>query len=86
MAVEQITELGVARDVLDTEGGGQVVGLELALEATLELQERAVLDEEHCGGAEKTIAQGEADLVELAGVGDTCYVVGDGGDEGLKTK
>ena len=39
MAVEQITELGVAGDLLDTEGGRQVVGLELALEATLELKQ-----------------------------------------------
>ncbi|MCY3641247.1 MAG: hypothetical protein OXH37_09565 [Gammaproteobacteria bacterium] len=86
MAVEQIAELGVAGDLLDAEGGRQVVGLELALEATLELKERAVLDEEHCGGTEKTIAQGVADLVELTGVDDPRYVVGDGGDEGLKTK
>ena len=86
MAVEQIAELRVARDLLDAEGGRQVVGLELALEATLELKERAILDEEQCGGTEITIAQGEADFVELAGVDDTGYVVGDGGDEGLETK
>ena len=38
MAVEQVAELGVAGDVPDTEGGGEVVGLELVLEATLELE------------------------------------------------
>ena len=45
MAVEQIAQLGVAGDLLDAEGGGKVVGLELALKATLELKERGVLDE-----------------------------------------
>ena len=30
---------------LGAEGGGEVVGLELALKATLELEQRAVLDE-----------------------------------------
>ena len=45
MAVEQIAELGVAGDVLDAEGGREVVGLEFALEATLELKERPVLVE-----------------------------------------
>ncbi|MDE0191613.1 MAG: hypothetical protein OXQ90_09675 [Gammaproteobacteria bacterium] len=44
------------------------------------------MDEEQCGGCEITIAQGVADLVELAGVDDTSNVVGDGGDEGLETK
>ena len=72
---------GRARDLLDAEGGRQVVGLEYALEATLELKERPALDEKQCGGTEITIAQGEADFVELAGVDNTGYVVGDGGDE-----
>ena len=60
--------------------------MELALEATLELQEGAVLDEEQCDRTEETIAQGVADFAELAGVDDTGHMVGDGGDEGLKTK
>ena len=45
MAVEQIAQLGVAGDLLDAEGGVEVVGSELALKATLELKERGVLDE-----------------------------------------
>ena len=44
MAVDEIAELGVARDPRDAEGGGQVVGLDLLLEAALELQQRRVLD------------------------------------------
>ena len=86
MAVEQIAQLGVAGDLLDAEGGGEVVGLELALKATLELKERGVLDEKQSGDTEIAIAQGVADLVEMAGVDNTGYVVGDGGDEGLETK
>ena len=38
MAVDESAQLGVAGDLTDAEGGGQVVGLELALEAALELQ------------------------------------------------
>ena len=45
MAVDEIAQLGVARDSRDAEGGGQVVGLDLLLEAALELQQRTVLDE-----------------------------------------
>ena len=44
MAVDEIAQLGVARDPRDAEGRGQVVGLEFALKATLELQQRTVLD------------------------------------------
>ena len=45
MAVDEIAQLGVARDPRDAESGGQVVGLEFALKAALELQQRRVLDE-----------------------------------------
>ena len=48
MAVDEIAQLGVARDPRDAEGGGQVVGLEFALKATLELQQRTVLDVKCC--------------------------------------
>ena len=37
MTVDEIAQLGVARDPRDAEGGGEVVGLELLLEAALEL-------------------------------------------------
>ena len=39
MAVEKTAQLGVARDLLDAEGGREVVGLEFALKATLELEQ-----------------------------------------------
>ena len=39
MAVEQIAELGVGGDLTDAEGGGEVVGLQLVLEAALELEQ-----------------------------------------------
>ena len=56
MAVDEIAELGVARDL------GQVVGLEFALKATLELQQRTVLDVKQSNGTQIAIAQGVADF------------------------
>ena len=46
MAVEEIAELGVGGDLADAEGGGEVVGLQLVLEAALELQQGGILDVE----------------------------------------
>ena len=86
MAVDEIAELGVARDPRDAEGGGQVVGLEFALKATLELQQRTVLDEKQCEATQITIAQGVADFAQLAGVDDAGHVARDRVDEGAKTK
>ena len=86
MAVEEIAELGVDRDLMDAKGGGQVVGLESALKATLELEQRRVFDEKQSEGTEVTIAQGVADFAELAGVDDPGHVVGYGVDEGAETK
>ena len=86
MAVDEIAQLGVARDARDAEGGGEVVGLESALEATLELEQRGVLDEKQGEGTEVTIAQGVADFAELAGVDDAGHIVGNGVDEGAETK
>ena len=51
MAVEESAELGVDGDIADAEGGGQVVGLEFALEATLELEQRRVLNVTRSGTA-----------------------------------
>ena len=62
MAVDEIAELRVARDPRDAESGGQVVGLEFALKATLELQQRTVLDEKQSESTEVAIAQGVADF------------------------
>ena len=56
MAVDEMAQLGVDGDLSDAEGGGEVVGLELALKATLELEQRAVLDEKESDGTEVTIA------------------------------
>ena len=86
MAVDEIAQLGVARDARDAEGGGQVVGLVFALEATLELEQGSVLDEKESEAGEITIAQGVADFAELAGVGDGGHEVSDGVDEGVETK
>ena len=86
MAVDEIAQLRVARDPRDAEGGGQVVGLEFALEATLELQQRTVLDEKQCEATQITIAQGVADFAQLAGVDDAGHVASDRVDEGAKTK
>ena len=61
MAVEQIAQLRVDGDLTDTEGGREVVGLDLLLEAALELQQGRVLDEKQSEGTEVTIAQGVAD-------------------------
>ena len=47
---------------------------------------RATYDEKESECAEVTVAQGVAEFAELAGVGDTGYVVGYGVDEGAKTK
>ena len=47
-----------------------------ALKATLELEQRRVLDEKQSDGTEVTIAQGVADFAELAGVDDAGHVVG----------
>ena len=58
----------------------------LALEATLELEQRGVLDEKQGEGTEVTIAQGVADFAELAGVDDAGHIVGNGVDEGAETK
>ena len=82
MAIEDRAELRVDRDLADAEVGRQVVGLESALE----LKERGVLDENKSEARELTIAQGVADFAELAGVGDAGDEVGDGVDEGAKTK
>ena len=86
MAVEEVAELRVDGDLADTEGGGEVVGLELLLEAALELQQGGVLDEEQSEGTEVTIAQGVANFAELAGVADAGHMVGHGVDEGAETK
>ena len=86
MAVEEIAQLRVDGDLTDTEGGREVVGLDLLLEAALELQQGRVLDEKQSEGTEVTIAQGVADLAELACVDDTGHVVGYGVDEGAETK
>ena len=45
MAVDDVAELGIGGNARDAEGGGEVVGLQTALEAALELEEGAVLDE-----------------------------------------
>ena len=74
MAVDEIAQLGVARDPRDAEGGGQVVGLEFALKATLELQQRTVLDVKRSDSAQVTIAQGVANFAQLAGVDDAGHV------------
>ena len=84
MAVDEIAQLGVARDPRDAEGRGQVVGLEFALKATLELQQRRVLDEKQSEATEVTIAQGVADFAQ--GVDDAGHVARDRVDEGAKTK
>ena len=86
MAVDEIAQLGVARDPRDAEGRGQVVGLEFALKATLELQQRTVLDVKQSDSAQVTIAQGVADFAQLAGVDDAGHVARDRVDEGAKTK
>ena len=39
MAIEESAELGVDRDLPDTEGGGEVVGLKFPLKAALELEQ-----------------------------------------------
>ena len=44
MAVEEIAELGVGGNPRDAKGGGEVVGLPLALEAALELEQGGVLE------------------------------------------
>ena len=46
MAVDEIAQLGVS-------DGGQVVGLEFALKATLELQQRTVLDVKQSNGTQR---------------------------------
>ena len=86
MAVEQIAELRVGGQFTDAEGGREVVGLQLALEAALELQQRGVLDVEQSQSAQVAVAQGVADFAWLACVDDTGYVVGDRVDEGAETK
>ena len=86
MAVEEIAELGIGGDFTDAEGGGEVVGLQLVLETALELEQGGVLDVAQSERAEVTIAEGVADLAQLAGVDDSGYVVGDGGDQGGETK
>ena len=58
----------------------------LRWKATLELQQRRVLDEKQSDGTEVTIAQGVADFAQLAGVDDAGHVVGHGVDEGAETK
>ena len=52
----------------------------------LELEQGGVLDVAQSERAEVTIAEGVADLAQLAGVDDSGYVVGDGGDQGGETK
>ena len=74
MAVEEIAELGV--DLADAEGGGEVVGLQLVLEAALELEQGGILDVEQSESAEVAVAQGVADFARLACVEDTGYAVG----------
>ena len=86
MPIEDRAELRVDRDLADAEGGGEVVGLVSTLEAALELKKRLILDEKQGEAREVTIAQGVADFAELAGVGDAGHEVGDGVDEGAKTK
>ena len=67
MAVEEIAELGVGGNPRDAEGRGEVVGLPLALEAALELEQGGVLDEKQCEATEVTIAQAVAYFAQLAG-------------------
>ena len=62
----------------------KVVGLPLALEAALELEQGGVLDEKQCEATEVTIAQAVAYFAQLAGVDDTGYAAGDGVDEERK--
>ena len=86
MAVDEIAELGVTRIRETPKVESEVVGLELALKATLELEQRRVLNVEQCEGTEVTIAQGVTDFAELACVDNPVHVASYGVDEGAKTK
>ena len=63
-----------------------MLALEFALKATLELQQRTVLDVKQSDSAQVTIAQGVANFAQLAGVDDAGHVARDRVDEGAKTK
>ena len=45
MAVEEIAELRVGGNAREAKGRGEVVGLQLALEAALELKQGTILNE-----------------------------------------
>jgi hypothetical protein len=76
MAVDQIAQLTVHGDVVNTEDGAQVIALNLILKAALELQQRGVLEEEHSEAAQIAVAQKEPDLRLLAGVFDEIDMIG----------
>ena len=60
MAVEEHAELRVGGDPSDAEGSAEVVGLQLPLEAALELEQGRVLKKAQGEGAEVAVAQGIA--------------------------
>lgn len=70
MNVHYVTKLGVAGDRVDVEDRGEVVPLHFLLEPALELQQRGILNEEQCEGAEITVDQRIADFAGLPGIGD----------------
>ena len=86
MAVEQIAELGVGRDLSDPKRSVEVVGAELVLEAALELQHGRVLKVEQGETTHVAILQGVPDLAGLARIDDLGGVQVQGDQERTKTK
>ena len=56
MAIDEIAQLAVHGDVVNTEDATQVIALKFIFKAALELQQRGVLEIEHGKAAEIAIA------------------------------
>ena len=84
MAVEEIAELGVGGDLADAEGGGEVVGLQLVLEAALELEQGGILDVEQ--SESRSSRAGRSGLCPVGVRRGYRLRSGNGVDEGAETK
>ena len=77
MAVDQITQLAVAGNLAQPKYGREVVRLHRLLKASLELQQRGILEVEHGEDPQITVAKRVTHLRLLSGIGDAIDVLCD---------
>jgi hypothetical protein len=86
MSIDDFTELGIRRDLLNAEDGAEIVRLNLPLKASLKLKQRRILKEKHGETGHVAIVEPIADFALLPGILDLLDMLPNGVAQSAKTQ